>query len=79
VGPSVFIAPIAYLERLIGSIHRTGLNHFIVLNARHLLRPFLWRFPATLSKAHSSLSPNQLHESFNLLGNLSAVGAEILL
>jgi hypothetical protein len=39
----------------------------------------LWRFPATSSKAHSSLSPNQLHEGFNLLRNLSAVGAEILL
>jgi len=31
------------------------------------------------SKAHSSLSPNQLHEGFNLLRNLSAVGAEVLL
>jgi len=38
-----------------------------------------WHFPATSSKAHSSLSPNQLHEGFNLLRNLSAVGAEILL
>jgi hypothetical protein len=38
-----------------------------------------WRFPATSSKAHSSLSSNQLHEGFNLLRNLSAVGAEILL
>src|ERR1700727_698092 len=40
---------------------------------------FIWRFPATSSKAHSSLSPNQLHEGFNLLRNFSAVGAEILL
>jgi hypothetical protein len=37
------------------------------------------RYPATSPKAHSSLSPNQLHEGFNLLRNLSAVGAEILL
>jgi putative transposase len=28
----------AYVERLIGSIRRECLNHFIVLNARHLKR-----------------------------------------
>ena len=44
-----------------------------------LLRPCFVALPATWSEAHSSLSPNQLHEGFNLLRNLSAVGAEILL
>jgi hypothetical protein len=33
----------------------------------------------TSSKAHSSLSPNQLHDGFNLLRNLSAIGTEVLL
>src|ERR1700678_242017 len=55
----------------------------LLLSARRLppplLRPVSWRFPAASSKPHSSLSPNQLHEGFNLLRNLSAVGAEVLL
>jgi hypothetical protein len=62
---------------------RLSLKRMKLLNATNLDRKSgirgPWRFPATSSKAHSSLSPNQLHEGFNLLRNLSAVGAEILL
>ena len=38
-----------------------------------------WRFPATSSKAHSSLSPNQLHDGVDLLRNSRPVGTEVLL
>jgi putative transposase len=33
-----------YVERLIGSIRRDCLNHFVILNARHLKRALAWYF-----------------------------------
>jgi Integrase core domain len=33
-----------YAERLIGSIRRDCLNHFVILNARHLKRALAWYF-----------------------------------
>ena len=33
-----------YVERLIGSIRRDCLNHFVILNARHLRRTLAWYF-----------------------------------
>jgi hypothetical protein len=47
----------------------------VVDPCHHCFGLFSWRFPATSSRAHSSLSANQLHEGFDLLRNLSAVGA----
>ena len=44
-----------------------------------LLRPCFVALPSDFVEGTSFLSPNQLHEGFNLLRNLSAVGAEILL
>jgi transposase InsO family protein len=40
----------AYAERLIGSIRRDCLNHFVILDARHLKKnpEFLFRFTAKL-------------------------------
>ena len=33
-----------YVERLIGSIRRDCLNHFVILNAKHLKRTLVWYF-----------------------------------
>jgi putative transposase len=33
-----------YVERLIGSIRRDCLNHFVILNAKHLKRTLAWYF-----------------------------------
>jgi hypothetical protein len=38
-----------------------------------------WRFPATSWKAHSCLSPNHLHEIFNLFCDSGPVRTEVLL
>jgi hypothetical protein len=55
--------------RLSGVVFRNAMGQvFLVL-----------KLCVTASTADLSLSPNQLHEGFNLLRNSSAVGAEILL
>jgi hypothetical protein len=59
------------------------LGRLITLSARRLppplLRPCFVALSSDFVEGTSFLSPNQLHEGFNLLRNLSAVGTEILL
>jgi hypothetical protein len=47
-----------YAERLIGSVRRECLNHFIILNASHLKRTLASYFPTTTNLVHISLSAN---------------------
>jgi putative transposase len=49
----------AYAERLIGSIRRECLNHFVILNARHLKRTLASYFDYyQRSRTHSALAKN---------------------